>query len=236
MRPIIRGDIPKDKSGKPKVFQRYQEARFDLTIRLGQYCSYCEIFVPAALEVEHIQPKKGRYARPDLKLAWVNFLLACKNCNATKSDKRVDDQLQEHYWPQQDNTFRAFKYLAGGIVIVNPELSNAEKERAQRTIELTGLDKMPILEIKASDWRWQNRRVTWDKAQRALRHLQRHDTPQMREQIVDTAMASGFWSVWMTVFERDSDMLRRFIQIFPRTCRSCFDEHSKPVPRPGGSL
>lgn len=236
MRPIVRGDMPKDENGTPKVFQKYQEARFDLSIRLGQYCSYCEIFVPAALEVEHIQPKKGRYARPDLTLAWVNFLLACKNCNTTKSHKRVDDQLQEHYWPHQDNTFRAFKYLAGGIVTVNPELSDPEKERAQRTIELTGLDKMPILGSKASDWRWQNRRVAWEKAQRARGHLQQHDTPQMREQIVDTAMASGFWSVWMTVFESDSDILQRFIQRFPGTCTDCFDDQSQPVPRSGGSL
>jgi hypothetical protein len=93
---------------------------------------------------------------------------------------------------------------------VNPNLTNPEKERAQRTIKLTGLDKTPILGAKATDWRWLNRRTAWNKAQRALRHLQRSDTPQMREQIVDTAM-TGFWSVWMTVFESDRDMLRRFI-------------------------
>lgn len=235
MRPIVRGDIPRDENGKPKVFEKYQEARLDLTTRLGQYCSYCEVFVPSALEVEHIQPKKGPYGRPELKLTWSNFLLACKNCNTTKSDKRVDDQLQEHYWPHKDNTFRAFQYQPGGIVSVNANLTDPEKERAQRTIKLTGLDKTPILGAKATDWRWQNRRKAWDKAERALRHLQRVDTPQMREQIVDTAMA-GFWSVWMTVFQSDHDMLQRFIQKFAGTCRDCFDEQGQPVPRPNGSL
>ena len=234
MRPIVRGDMPKDDNGNPKVFQKYQEARLELTTRLGQYCSYCEVFVPSALEVEHIQPKDGPYGRPDLKLTWDNFLLACKNCNATKGSKRVDNDLQEHYWPHRDNTFRAFQYQPGGIVSVNPDLTDSEKKRAQRTIKLTGLDKRPTLGAKASDWRWQNRRKTWDKAERALQNLRRCDTPQMREQIVDAA--TGFWSVWMTVFESDSDMRHRFIQRFQGTCTDCFDDQGRPVPRPSGSL
>jgi hypothetical protein len=58
----------------------------------------------------------------------------------------------------------------------------------------------------------------------------------MREQIVDTALARGFWSIWMIVFQDDIDMLNRFIQEFPGTCRQCFNQQGQPVHRQGGAL
>lgn len=51
-------------------------------------------------------------------------------------------------------------------------------------------------------------------AQEALRDLQKNDTPQMRNQIVRTAQGQGFWSIWMTVFQNDPDMLNRLIDAF----------------------
>ena len=226
MRPIERGSLPRDKSGTPKIFSRYQDARGDLIDRLGEYCSYCEMPLGASLAVEHAQPKKKN---PDLELSWDNFLLGCANCNSTKGDKDVE--IDDYYWPDRDNTIRAFEYLQGGILRVNSNLTNSEKERARKTIELTGLNKDPKNDPARSDRRWLNRDKAWENAERALRNLQRNDTPEMREQIVDTATSRGFFSVWMTVFREDSDMLLRFIDAFPGTSRFCFDPQGRPIPR-----
>jgi hypothetical protein len=37
----------------------------------------------------------------------------------------------------------------------------------------------------------------------------------MREQIVATAIGHGYWSVWMTIFHDDIDMVHRLINAFP---------------------
>jgi hypothetical protein len=39
----------------------------------------------------------------------------------------------------------------------------------------------------------------------------------MKDQIIDTVKAKGFWSVWMTVFSDDADMLDRLMVAFPGT-------------------
>ena len=58
----------------------------------------------------------------------------------------------------------------------------------------------------------------------------------MRKQITFTAIGHGYWSVWMTVFKDDPDMLRRFIEAFPGTCQDCFDSKCNPIPRLNGNL
>ncbi|MCP4153005.1 MAG: hypothetical protein GY757_35055 [bacterium] len=58
----------------------------------------------------------------------------------------------------------------------------------------------------------------------------------MRRQIVRTATGYGYWSFWMTLFQHDPDMLKRFIKAFPGTCKACFDDKGKAVPRAGGKL
>ncbi len=232
MRPIERGDTPQDKNGKTKVFADHANARPDLIDRLGQYCSYCEMRVPTSLAVEHVKPQ-NHY--PSLTLTWSNFLLSCTNCNSIKGSQDIN--LDDYYWPHRDNTARAIKYLSGGRIQVNTEvLEAAEQERARRTIELTGLNRKFDNNPTASNRRWNNRRETWDIATRSLQRLEEKDYPAMREQIVCSARGNGFWSVWMTVFQDDTDMLKRFIQAFPGTCRACFDADLAKIPRPGGAI
>ncbi|MBR8828695.1 MAG: HNH endonuclease [Gomphosphaeria aponina SAG 52.96 = DSM 107014] len=223
MRPIERGNCQ-------QKFREYQDAKKELIQRLGEYCSYCERYIPAGLAVEHIQPKTKH---PDKELNWDNFLLACVNCNSTKGDSDV--LLEEYYWPERDNTARAFEYLTGGIVRENPTLSYLEQQRAKKTLDLTGLNKIPN-SGNASDGRWLQRREVWEMARRKLEQLQGNDTLLMRESIIELALARGFWSVWMTVFRDDGDMLLRFIAAFPGTCRSCFDHQGKSWPRRGGAI
>jgi hypothetical protein len=187
----------------------------------------------ASLAVEHVQPKSLYSA---LELDWGNFLLACTNCNSTKNDQDVE--LNNYYWPDLDNTFLVFTYLQGGLVHPHPhpQLNNQEKIKAKATLKLTGLDKLFVNDPKVSDRRLLNRRETWDIAIMSLNHLHLRDNPEMRKQITFTAIGHGYWSVWMTVFKDDPDMLRRFIEAFPGTCQDCFDYKGNPIPRPNGNL
>lgn len=231
MRPIERGGVPLDENGTPKVFSKYQDARRDLIDRMGEYCSYCEMHLDASLAIEHVKPKK---ANPALEREWDNFLLGCTNCNSTKGGSDLD--LDDYYWPDQHNTALALEYLQGGIVQVNPALTAAQQERAERTIELTGLDRRPDNNATASDRRWNNRREAWEIAVISLQNLAMAPIDVMRDQIVLTARAKGFWSVWMTVFRDDAVMLERFVESFPGTCQDCFDNQFQMVERPNGQL
>ena len=230
MRPIIKGEHPSE-SGQPKLFKEYQQARKDLIDRLGQYCSYCEMKLDASLAVEHVQPKS---LYPALEREWNNFLLARTNCNSTKGSQ--DIILSDYYWPDEDNTFRAFTYLQGGLVRPHPQLNNQEKIKAKATLKLTGLDKPFVNDPEVKDRRLLNRRETWDIATRSLNRLRTNDTLLMREQVAEHSVSQGYWSVWMTVFKDDPDMLRRFIEAFPGTCQDCFDYKGNPIPRPNGNL
>jgi uncharacterized protein (TIGR02646 family) len=215
------------------VFTDYGEALPHLTRRLGKYCSYCERRFPAGLGVEHVRPKSRH---PRLRRAWDNLLLGCLNCNPTKGRRAI--RLPHYYWPDRDNTFRAFRYLAGGVIVVDPDLTPLQQARARRTLRLTGLDRVQGGSRRPSprDERWNDRRKAWNLAQHALAHLRRDRSPELRAQIVDTAEQNGHWSIWMTVFKADPDMMRCFIRRFPRTARDCFDYLGNPRRRPGGAL
>lgn len=244
MRPVVRGNYPIDCHGDNIQYHEYSDARGELIGRIGEYCSYCEMQLDSALAVEHIQPKKPRGCTQidsQREMDWNNFLLACPNCNSTKGN--TDVVLDDYLWPDRDNTFRALKYSEGGII--TPALQGEMAHKAQNTIHLFGLDKMPSIitdmtdmnyKNRASDRRWNNRREAWDNAERAKKRLSQNDIDELREQIVETAQANGYWSIWMTVFEDDPDMCRRLIEAFPGTCKDCFDANQgyKTVKRQGG--
>lgn len=235
MRPIVRGECPK-KDGKDIVYSDYANARGELIERIGEQCSYCEQHLDSSLAIEHKQPKKPAGVTlvntKQRELDWHNFLLACVNCNSTKGD--LDVVLEDYFWPDRDNTFRAFKYSQGGIVSPAEGLSPIDFERAKRTIGLLGLDKQPLNDPAAKDRRWQNRGEAWDIATRSKHNLMRANSPEMKEQIILTA--HSYWSVWMTVFSDDPDMKQRFIAAFKGTATDCFDENFNPCPRPNGQI
>jgi len=165
VRPVNRGPIPTDTSGNEIIFHEYQDAREKLIERLGETCSYCEMHLDSSLAVEHVKPKKSEGSDENIQereLDWHNFLLACPNCNSTKGNKDVVPD--DYFWLDKDNTFRAFNYSEGGIITPSTELSVELQSKANATIELTGLDKRPLKDPKASDRRWQNRREFWDIA------------------------------------------------------------------------
>lgn len=220
MRPVDRGVWPVDANQQKIVFSHYSDARGELIQRMGQYCSYCEMKLDASLAVEHVQPKQARgssVVNQTLLLDWGNFLLACSNCNSTKSNKPV--VLTDYVWPDVDNTFRAFVYSVGGIISA---AAGPVSHEARNTIDLVGLDKTPVT-ADASDRRWLNRLETWGMAERAKTRLMNDDSTWHRESIAEHAYSQGYWSIWMTVFCHDSDMLRRIIEQYKGTSNSCFD-------------
>ena len=227
MRPVERGHIL-------KKFKEYADARDDLTERLGKYCSYCEMKIPTPA-VEHIQPK----SLPNgLELNWSNFLLACPSCNSVKKDKPIDaNNLRNYFWADTDNTFRAFRYEKDLAPQISLNLNTAQKQIAQNTLELTGLDREPNHpKLSKKDERWKERNAAWGKAERAKVNLQTNNTNAMRNQIIDTATSTGFFSVWMTVFANDTDMRQRLITAFKGTSKDCFDINTQPIHRTGGQL
>ena len=236
MRPIRRGTSP-----QAHDFDPYASAQPYLVSRLGMYCSYCERRICTNLAVEHIQPKAlADFAH--LEGTWSNYLLACVNCNSTKSAKRVG--LHDTFLPDRDNTFVAFSYLEDGRVVPSAAAVDlGMRAMAEATLALTGLDKGDRGNLDENDKevaldRASQRREAWllalesKEAVRARPHL-----VELRDAAVRLALAYGFFSIWMTVFADDLDMRQRLIAAFSGTQASqCFDATTaqpvSPAPNP----
>lgn len=245
MRPINRGDSP-----RAADFDDYRDAFGPLVGRIGPYCSYCERLIPTQLAVEHIQAKNpaGPYAH--LEGRWTNYLLACTNCNGTKGDKDV--QLDAILLPDRDNTAAAFNYTPDGKVVPAAGLSPQLAQKANDTLELTGLEK-PWNGIVDENGelvfvdRVSERMTIWLMAETFLEDLAGTPTSALKRAIVKNAQSSGLFSIWMKVFENDPEIRSMLIQGFEQhgafygmkgTATDCYDPvTTAPVsPRPGNGL
>lgn len=228
---------PVDKGTGNEPYARYEDALEDLRDAIGDFCSYCERQIETHLAVEHVQPKSRKKS---LRTAWCNFLLGCINCNSCKGKKRVN--LGDCFWPDRDNTLRVFTYEQGGSVRTRPRLRQLNRDRAQATIALVGLDRVPghpnpRKRPTKKDLRWDKRRRAFDLAHRLRADLQREDTPIVRNLIVEAAHGRGMFSIWMQVFEGDTDIRDRLIQRFQGTAGDCFHHVTKAaILRPGGQV
>lgn len=232
MRPVDRGDVPKDENDDPVEYDDYKDARDDLIERMGDYCSYCEISLHSQIDVEHVVPKS---LDPTLELEWTNFLLACKNCNSTKLNKPV--VIDQFYWPERDNTLRAFFYEKDLPPQLTEDDADIDAARAQRTLDLTGLNRDATHpNLSDRDRRWLKRINAWSKALEVKTLIALNDTDQMRQLALMVAKGVGFWSVWFAVFNEDIDMCRRLIDGFHGTEKLCFADDMTLEPRPGGSI
>lgn len=229
MRPIERGARPLDKHGKPKIYSDYSLARPDLIDRMGQYCSYCNQKLPASLAVEHIQPKNPV---PDLKLEWTNFLLACTNCNSIKGVTLID--ADDYIWPDLHNTHLAFKYNSDGTIEINENLSNQQFTKAQNLLNLVGLQKY-VNKATDSDRRWKNRAETFSKATDILQLFISASAKGAEDEFLEAlsiwAPDSGFFSVWMTVFDNYPKVKKVLIESFRGTASDAFDKNHNSIMR-----
>ncbi|ELB2078611.1 hypothetical protein QNZ73_004754 [Vibrio parahaemolyticus] len=208
MRPVTKSRF------KPSsyIYDPYGDAKDELIEAIGGYCSYCERpGYSSALDVEHIRDKD---THPNRKFLWRNFLIGCKNCNPVKSTKSILNM----YFPTVQNTYEIFNYDRLGQVTVNTVLltTQADKDRAQRLINLVGLDRRPgHPNFSKKDKRWSDRQDAYLLAEKYLPKYQSGDIDV--ETIVDLAKAKGFWSTWMTVFSGESAVTSKLIQDFPGT-------------------
>ena len=220
MRPVDKGESPYEKIDK------YQDALPYLEKKIGLYCSYCE------MPIKHV-PEKSKGG--DLT-GWKNLNLGCKYCNSRKSSKTTPDNKNDYLWPDEDNTAIAYLY-ANGFPVVNKDLLNELDttgiflKRAQNTYDLVKLGNIPGKGEK--DRRFAERNAAYYKAKRSLENWKHvKDAPEqfqndMKEQIIMTAIADGFFSVWMTTFSDEPQILLALIDGFPGTRSGCYDEHGK---------
>ncbi len=111
--------------------------------------------------------------------------------------------------------WRPFEYLPHGRVKVAGNLSDSNRIKAERLFDLVGLGRQPASNPTASDLRYLSRLEAWDNAVVARAKLVegRIDV----DTVVELAKATGFWSVWMTVFVGNSAVCDRLRDAFPGT-------------------
>jgi len=238
MRPIRRGTSP-----IAFDFEDYKDAKPDLVARLGSYCSFCERRIATNLAVEHVQPK-GLAAYSHLIGRWENFLLACVNCNSSKLVKDV--KVANLLLPDRDNTFAALQYLRDGSIEASPSAVAAGLVKiVSDTLALTGLDKAALNSPDAN-----GRQVALDRVRQRMEAWLIADESRadltadplnlgLQRAIVNVATATGFFSIWMTVFQGEPSMLGRLIDAFDGTRASgCFEAMTglavSPAPNPDG--
>ena len=206
----------------------YESMSPTLRARIGEYCSYCEFPVDHVPHTEHIVPK-DRF--PAWRDRWENLVVSCTWCNSHKGNELPRPQdLADYLWPTTDNTARAFTY--GNVI---PEVDRALPEAMQlKAARLRGCVKLGI----ADELRAQRRAEVFTKAQHYRDRMQTaSDAALVRDMMVNLALKSGFFSVWMEVFASDVAMRRRLIDAFVGTSKECFDEATtQPIARPGGRV
>jgi len=238
MRPVRKGISP-----VVGDFNKYEDAKTELVSRLGLYCSYCERQINTLLAVEHIEPKKGDFSQPHLAKRWSNFLLACTNCNSCKSNKKVD--FKRLLFPDRDNSYHAYIYQDDGTIIVNPVLLARQQVMARNTLRLVGLDK-PMQVYKDSN----DEQVALDRSGQRMEVISTAkialgllinapENQDIKKAIEMMALPTGYFSIWMKIFDQYPDMKSRFIRGFKGTEGSgCFDIVSgdvvTPAPNPNG--
>ena len=234
---------PIKKANSPGTFSNYDEYKPFLVDQLDFFCSYCERRIPTFLAVEHKQPKGlSQYAL--LICDWNNLLLACPNCNSAKKDKNVN--LLDYFFPDRDNTFYAFDYDEDGQVNPASHLSSNPvlQKKAQDTIDLVALNKYHNPNwttdeiLQGAIQRFGQRLNCFKDAEISLIHYNANPSPQLAISISLTAKYSGFFSIWMRVFENCPEVRKEIINAYKGTAIDCFDLiTTHPItPRSGGLI
>jgi len=202
-------------------YNNYGKARKVLLANFGNYCSYCENYLPngALFQTEHVQPKGlDKYAH--LKTVWNNFLLACATCNIKKGD--TDVTYSHIHLPHLNNTYMSLVYKEAGVVEINPELPPVSQNNAQVLIDLVKLGE-PDSE---TDFRCDVRRQMWDKAKM---YLKKYEIGEYElDAMINDIKERSCWSIWFTVFIEHYEVRKALVEEFPSTSRECFDENYMP--------
>ena len=211
MRPVNKGKAPEVE------YKDYKDAEPELAERLGAYCSYCEMSINHAPEVEHKEAK----SRGGAELEWENLLLSCKYCNTRKGAIVEKGDKEKYLWPDEDDTFHAYLYDKD-VPRLNEEYLKLEgnREKADNLFKLLKLDNIPITP-KDKDRRYLLRNEARSCAMENKEGLAKMDSLSTRKEYLEStkrlAKAIGFFSVWMEVFKDDEEVKKILISAFKGT-------------------
>ena len=148
----------RDRAGGRPDDSYWREFRRTLGDSSANNCWYCERLClrevydgGRAPTVDHFRPL-SRF--PELAYRWSNWIFSCYRCNA---DNKGDSWPNEGYVDpsaanEEERPERYFDYDAvTGEIIPMPELPSEARERAQRTIDDLGLNKLD-LRFYRLDW------------------------------------------------------------------------------------
>lgn len=232
MRPIEKGNWPtKGRLGiTRRVFNDWTRAIPHLKGLTGRYCHFCEMKVTNAIAIEHIKPKEHF---PKLQAHWGNFLLICNHCNSHKINTiPTSPYRKSYYWPHLNNTIMAFDFRITGEIIPNTTYLTLQPQidRANATIDLYGLDKTVTAQGNSDD-RLIDRLEAYKQA--IDRYVEYSTGLATVNAIVDNAKNTGFFSVWLKVFDSIPPVKMALINCpdFHMATTNCFNAVYQPIPR-----
>jgi uncharacterized protein (TIGR02646 family) len=116
----------------------YDEARTTLFTMSADHCAFCD-GLPGGVSlktVEHFRPKS---AFPEQAYDWHNLFPCCTCCQSAKGEKFDDALLCPDGPGYRFEDFFLFRYETGALE-ARPDASEADRRRANVTIELYGLN------------------------------------------------------------------------------------------------
>jgi uncharacterized protein (TIGR02646 family) len=226
VRPISRGAKPAG-----LTIRRYNDAWLPLKTAIGEYCSYCEKPLTDVIEIEHVKPKK---VFPAEAIKWENLLLSCKFCNTIKGKKPTDD-IGNYIWPHLDNPLLVLNYLPGQVPIPYAGITPAQLDKANKSIELVGLQRTDKSMPKAgkTDNRFAKRNEAWIIAESVRKAFisdpgLMNSNPYM-ELLQTTIKLTGFFSVWWNAFANFPAIRHMLVGLFPGTDHTRFDAQCNAI-------
>jgi len=234
MRPVNRGAHLEEPIGIKIEFKHYREAKSFLETNTGDYCHFCEKRVNNALAIEHIE-QQGLFTSKVND--WDNFLLICTNCNSCKPQNSLPTQpmTDHYYWPHLNNTILTFDYDLEGTAVPVPNSTNLtqpiQTAKAQKLIDFykPGLETNPITGNTDGRHRYRKEALRFAKTS-LLEYLARKINV---DAIIRQAVLSGFFSIWIKVFDRMPEIRKALIDCpdFKLTGHGFFDAQYQPLKR-----
>ncbi len=120
--------------------QKDEEIRTKLKEMSNYHCAFCDdLLFPKSGEIGEIEHFKPKTAYKELAFEWTNLYPICRRCNGTKNDKFDDLLLRPD---SEDYKYSDWFCLDLSSFKLKPfKLANPNWKRAEKTIELYGLNK-----------------------------------------------------------------------------------------------
>lgn len=131
-------------------FQRVKQAiKADLNTDQGELCAYCEKpLLPTEGQIDHIKPKAGKNARPDLCFVYSNYVQSCINPK-TCGQKKKNGLLPIEPGPGCNTEW---SLSTDGTIEPLTELTRQRRHAVTQTRDMLGLNKDSNLVDERKRW------------------------------------------------------------------------------------